>query len=559
MLYPKTNKSFIFSTVLLCTLAVSTPCQADDFDDFLNDESTEIFLRDNAPTPTDLCDPKLVASNLVQVGVIPILEQNLYLHTNELTNRSLLDYPIFLPRRWRGYTATFGFDFFWNKTNRMYFTQNSSAISSYLNIGESALLDAVTNTLEQADRFGFVPAGFAQPARFVPLFRNFTVEQRRLGLMFHAEKRFQKIFLYCFVPLYYIERNMFASEIEQEAITAVFGRLDQESQDKFGKDHVVSDKFGLGDTRLSIDFQIKDSPMWGYNLGFFATFPTAFAIAKNINGSSFDKVTCPPKVDILETWCNGTSPELEQRDAAAKSVETVLFGALDNFAANVLDTPLGNGGHVGLGFATQLDSHLHTIIARPWANALDFSSRISLEYLIPSTKSRMFLLSDRSAGFQALGLDESTSLVVSKAEASDAYSKAILDFCDQQITEILFPTVLNARVHPGFIFRYTGKTYHDSDRWYFALGNDFWLQSKEKLTNLDIPQGCFVATGCKDIFNVSAAQKPVAYQGKTWGTVAYKVLRHDIDWILSLNMDTTWLNSGIGADYTISVGFETHF
>lgn len=551
MLYRKTNKSFIFSGILLYACTISSPALADDVDDFLNidDDSTEAFFRENPPTPTDLCNPQLITPLIVQFGVIPILEENLYLRTNELNNRSLLDLPIFLPSRWKGYTSTYGFSFFANITHRMHFTQNSSAISSYLNIGQSPLLDAISSSFEKVTNL--LPGNLLQPARVLPLFRNFTVEQRRIGMMFHAEKRFQKIFLYCFVPIYYIERNMFASEIEQEALTEVFGRLDQESEDKMAKQHLVSDQFGLGDTRLSIDFQIQDSPMWGFNLGFFTTLPTAFAFKKGINGSTFEKIACPKSIDILDIVCRGTSPDVEQKDAVLKELEVFGFQALDNLAANVLQTPLGNGGHVGLGFAFQVDSHLRNFIKRSWANAIDFRSRISLEYLIPTTKKREFMVLNRAAAFEALGLDESPSIIISNAEYDSAYAAKLLNFFDQQITQSLFPPVFSTRVHPGFIFRYTSKTFHDSDRWYFGLGNDFWLQSKEELTNLKGPAVCAL--------NIRAAQKPVAYQGKVWGTVAYKVLRDDIDWILSFNIDETYLKSGIGADYTIALGFEAHF
>jgi len=562
MLFPKTRKTLIF-LLLWFVLPMSAPSHAMDdfefeFDNIINNDFNDTFLQNKTPSSDNLCSPTLITPALIEFGIIPVLKQNFYVRTNELTQRSLLDYPIFLPRRWTNYTGTYGFDLFWNKTNRMYFSQSSSNISSYLNIGPSALIDALSDAHAKiAPIFPLIAA--YNPEKLAPLFRNFTVEQRRIGLMFHAEKRVKKVFFYLFVPIYYIERNMFASEIEQEALALTFGRLDQQSQDTFAKNHLVSDQFGLGDTRISADFQIKDSEQWGFNLGFFMTLPTAFAFQKNIQGSTYHKTACPPKLDILNLACEAQGSQ-QQKDAAIAQATNFAFKALDNLAANILQTPLGNGGHVGLGFALQTDSYLRNFIKRPWAEAISYRSRVSLEYLFPNTKTRYFLLNDRSACFEALGLNNAESLVKTNTQNDEAYATAVLNFIDQQISQEFFPPAFSVKVHPGFIFRSTSKAFHEGDHWFFALGNDFWLQSKEELNRFRPAGDCKTAcTINADDYKLHAAQKPVAYQGKIWGTVAYKVLRNDVDWALSFNIDQTYLKSGIGADYTIALGFDAHF
>jgi hypothetical protein len=562
MLLPKTRKSLIF-VLLLFVLPMSMPCRAEtddfDFDLFLEDDGNKRFIDDNPPIASNPCDPKVISMALVDLGLIPVLQENFYARTNELTQRSLLDYPIFLPRRWTNYTSTYGFDLFWNKTNRMYFSQSSSNISSYINIGPSALLDALSNAHAELTRIAPLIAAY-NPEKIAPLFRNFTVEQRRIGFMFHAEKRIKKVFFYMFLPIYYIERNMFASEIEQEALTLTFGRLDQQSQDTFAKNHLISDQFGLGDTRMSVDFQIKDSPEWGFNLGFFMTLPTAFAFKQGIEGSTYHKTGCPPTLDIENLACQGIQGTQEQKDAAIAQALDFGFKALDNLAANILQTPLGNGGHVGLGVALQTDSYLRNFIKRPWAEALNYRSRVSLEYLFPNVKTRYFLLKDRSGCFEALGLNNAQSLIASNVGNNDAYATSVLNFFDQQIAQEFFPPAFSVKVHPGFIFRSTSKAFHEGDHWFFALGNDFWLQSKEELNRFRPTGDCKTASKINaDDYKLHAAQKPVAYQGKIWGTIAYKVLRNDVDWALSFNVDQTYLKSGIGADYTIALGFDAHF
>lgn len=553
MLSLKKYTSFTFLIAAYCALSFTPFIRTDDFDDFLNDESTEDFLDHTTFTRNTSLGPKEIVPILVEIGIIPILKENFYLCTNELRNRSLLDLPIYLPRRWPTYSTTVGMDLFWNKTDRMFFTETSSAISSYLNIGRTSLLQALTTSYEQLHQIGLTPDTPLTPERVFPLLRNFTVEERRAGAMFHAEKRIEKIFLYAFMPMYYLERNMFATEREQEALERAFGRLDQASQDDFAKQHLISDKFGIGDTRFSLGFQLKDNDFWGVNLAFFTTLPTAFAFAKGINGSTFKKTTCPPHVDIVDLVCKFQSTD--QKDAALQELKDFSLKALDNLSANILEAPLGNGGHLGLGFAVQTDTHVNNFINRPWADALHVRGRVSLEYLLPKTKPRYFLetMESKCAKFDALGLDRAPNIISSEAEHNEAYAQQVLCFFQQQLTQEFFPFTFNTKVHPGFIFRWTSRTYHEGENWYFALGNDFWCQSKEKLTDIEIPKECNIE------LDVKAARKPIAYEAKVWGTLAYKVLREDINWILSLNMDQSYANSGIGKSYTVSLGLEAQF
>ena len=171
-----------------------------------------------------------------------------------------------------------------------------------------------------------------RPPIILPLFRNFTVEQRRIGLCFMPKKELTSYFYIALSLIYYIERNMYASEIEQEALTLVFGRLDEATQNMLAKKHLISDKFGLGDTRLSIDFKSK-TLIWGFNLGFFTTIPTAFAFKRDIEGSTFDKMAWPPQLDILNFYAK----QLRVAEKRKRPLWLNLgFGikALDNLSAN---------------------------------------------------------------------------------------------------------------------------------------------------------------------------------------------------------------------------------
>lgn len=553
---PTSRFSFLKYTLLSLCIAGHGALHTDALDMLLDDDqATFDFLEDQGHQfkQGNPADPQTIASILVDLGIVDILQQDLYLHTNELNNRSLLDYPIYLPHRWKNRQTTIGLDWFWNKTDRMFFTRKSGAIGSYLNLTGTTMLQALTTSFEKLKSLGLEPDSPFEPARILPLLRNFTIEQRRVGALFHAEKRYQKLFLYALCPVYYLERNLFATEDEQVALEDAFGKTDQAAAMDFAEKHLISDAFGIGDTRLSIDFQIIDKPIWGLNLGFFTTLPTAFAFKNGLKGSHFKKNPCQPKLSFTDIFSNFTCPDKAAKEQTIQDLKNIALGSLDEFSAITLDSDLGNNGHVGLGFAVQTDTHLRDMIKRNWAEHVDFRSRLSLEYLFSSKEKRCYIEKSDCEKFEALGLNRATSIIVDQIENDETYAKEVLRFLEIQAIEKLFPFVITTRVHPGFIFRWTSRIFHEGERWYVALGNDMWVQGKEKLTDLELPQNF------STVLDIQKAQKPIAYQNKAYGILGYKVRRENTDWILSLSIDQSYYNYGIGKDYTVSFGFEAHY
>ena len=98
MSFSKIRKSLLF-LLLLFALPATMPCCAMDDDEFENlindDQANEDFLVNNPnirSSSTDMCSPQYLALSLVNFGIIPILQQNFYLRSNEFTQRSLLDF-----------------------------------------------------------------------------------------------------------------------------------------------------------------------------------------------------------------------------------------------------------------------------------------------------------------------------------------------------------------------------------------------------------------------------------------------------------------------------------
>ena len=70
----------------------------------------------------------------------------------------------------------------------------------------------------------------------------------------------------------------------------------------------------------------------------------------------------------------------------------------------ILETPMGNGGHFGLGVFARNRSPLTSFIKQDWARRVVMRSFISLEYLFPATEWRSFRIPVNEALFNARDL-----------------------------------------------------------------------------------------------------------------------------------------------------------
>src|SRR5204863_7585346 len=125
-----------------------------------------------------------------------------------------------------------------------------------------------------------------------------------------------------------------------DEIAAEFGfnteELDQEFQDHF----LVSDKAGIGDTRIEFDATVYESKTSSIRAGFLATIPTAFSFKNGLKGNSFKKTAClPPAHLIEELFCIALSDKAEDVKVAESIALVRVFGlgALERLSVNLLD------------------------------------------------------------------------------------------------------------------------------------------------------------------------------------------------------------------------------
>ena len=517
----------------------------DDPFDFLDDEDpfiAEFLDTVGAEQLTRQVDPIGIIDLLNGIGAVNLLLEDFFLRTNVLNKRSPLDEPIFEPDR-----AKFPDDWiigahvFVRKTDRANFTSDSTNLKSYLALKEPTLLDLLQNSIDKLRDLLNDPLLNIDFRKVFSLFENMTVEERRGGFMFHLTKKQHDMTFRFFVPIYYRERNFFLRKKEQKAVEAEFGVLEKKEQERFQKAHFISDKFGIGDSRFEFDVKVIKRPSFSLRIGGQATIPTAFTWGKRLKGSSFPRPSTFPVFDFDELFELAQKKTPENTERAFTLLSNFGLGALDRIAATLLDTKLGNDGHIGLGIYLRGKTPLSTFINQPVAQHIKLTNRISVEYLTPANEKRFYINKINSKEFE-------------KRDFKDNY-KAVenLTFLEEQFVKKFFLRAFNTKIQPGVIFRWTSKAHYQGRKWGWNLGTDLWVQDKDKFRSIKAPD-----TALNEI-DITKAKPPMARQSKVFGSIVYKLNRPKKTWYFSVNGDTTLNRRGIGQDYALSFNFETSF
>jgi hypothetical protein len=384
--------------------------------------------------------------------------------------------------------------------------------------------------------------------RLIDLFKTFTVQERRLGLMIGGKTKFDRWHFHIMAPWYYLERNHFVDLAVQEDLEAlmadIFGapktpeeaELALKRQHQFEDDYLISDKFGIGDTRIYCDYPIIKNKYLSTRLGFLATIPTAFAMKKGLKGSNFKRVQFPQSLNLQELIDAAIAANTNGQPVADVQALGYALDVLSNFSAMVLESPMGNGGHLGLGGYFRNRSPLSLFIKQDWARRVYMRSFMSLEYLFPATEWRSFRVPVQEALFNERNLSETDNQTVINSN---------YEFILQQLNDRLFPKALQATVHPGFIFRWSSQFIYEGNYHGFSFGTDTYVRNKESFSHID------ATPLTKRIIDIDTARNPISYQSKVCASVFWKIEKPDKLWTIALMGDYTFMNTGIGADFSL--------
>ncbi len=467
------------------------------------------------------------------INLVAILQEDIYKKTSgPVTIRSLLDLPSLTPDYFYNNYWTITAEFFFNYSPKVYFTENSPFLRSYIDLNNQNVINELANV-------EFINADIPG---ILGLFSTIKLRQYRAGLMVGFVRHWENWALCGRIPLYYLLEHFFLTDEEIARIqnnpffaSDPAGPATSQSDEvmRFGLRHLVSDKIGVGDTRLSFLGHLVKNECHDLWFGLQTTIPTAQAFERGIIGGEFSPDMPIPPFNLQHFFnvyfCNNDIPALNNAVLLREGTD-FLVDVLDRLSTILINTPMGNGKHFGLG--PELNWRYY------YNDYFSMHTYASIQAYTPHRENRFYLIEKTESDFDRNWRDP-------------AMAGENLALLNQLIVETLFPIGVRTTVSPGVRFQMNSQVMYKCEHWDLSLGFDYWITGHDRQSAL-LPIVPF------DLPIVqSKANRPAAQQGKVFASVGYygNIDRSscETDWYACLNMDATVFNQGIGQSYTIGV------
>lgn len=467
-----------------------------------------------------------ILNTLINLNILNVLQDDLYLKTFTVLKRPVQTLPVFnlyhtdyTCQNWMLRLNLFG-----NKTDDAFFANDCPFINSFVNITNPNLLKFIES----------LPLSQLPFAQIINIFSQIKKEERRAGLMIQGLKNFNDLSLEFTIPLFYDERNYFLNSQERQQLESFFPVQGQENKDREYRKHIISDKFGFGDARIKLGYLVLNNENIAVKFGLQTTLPISFAFKKGLLGSNFTKLTkqVKPQFSFINIF------DLIDTNLAELKTQAVDFAmqAADRLSAMVLDSPLGNHRHFSLG--AFLEPQLRI------CDGLALKAISYIEYFFSANETRFFIQQKNPADFEKSKYEKII------ASGNEAAAGAAIEFLDQQVIATFFPKILCAQVTPGFMFQFSIGPQIRLREWDILIGYDFWYQQKERIDFVfDAPNN----------LEINKATKPKAIQNKIFLKVEYNKLEPNRDWSIGVGFEHALTSKGIGRDFSATAGFTFNY
>ena len=466
-----------------------------------------------------------------------ILQNPLYYRSNPPMRRNIIDNPIFQQFVERGnHGQNFSFKPFITQTFKEYFYDTRSNINYYIDMNQNEL-NAQVDLLTQIEDLDFdFPV-----TNVLGLFNTIFLEERRAGAMFEYVKSTETWTLSGRFPFYYGEHNLNMPPEDQEKVqqNPFFGNSDFD-EITFAREHLISDQLGFGDLRINFEHLFIDTHKQVFSAGIRGTIPTAFAIKKGLYGTNFNVYAPAPTFDLYtDLLLPGMSTPPDQNIPLVQQNVQALGDAIINRLATILvQTPLGNNHHLGIGVFTH--------------NKMIFSERISLsgllsaEILLPAKEQRFFIINTPLSAFNAFDWADTS--------AATGQLSAKLDFLNQQFINKFFPQRYEVSVFPGFIIQSTSALTYRGRRLEITGGTDLWWHTDERFLTIDAPK----EIKNQGIINKSTSKQGYGYQSMLWFSLEKK-FKPGSSWKFGLRAEVTANSFGVGEEWGACILIQKFF
>lgn len=519
----------LFTLLALLLICIPTLGSEGIFDDIeLNDEVGSIDSHHSVQEDTRLPkDQTLTALTSFNAHKALSPDTEIYRHTHQPISRSPHDLPLVQyftvahDDNSSLYVAPF-ISSVWSQS----FTPQSTELKSYLNL-------EVPNIIQIIDDYEFLDFNVLD---ILKLFHSIKVQEHSLGFMGRWAVTQDGWTHTISIPFTYVINNFYLTPEEQKRI-AEHPKFQQFTGDifEFTRQHCISDRIGIGDTKLSIERLLYDTYRGSWSLGVEATIPTAFAFKKGLIGTHFDAQKAAAQLDLYNDVLDPFLSNGANYTSIQEDVSIYGYAVMDRLATILLERTMGNNYHWALGGFTRSQLNFN--------DKFSLVSKMSLDVKLPAVNKRFFSVQATQAEFDQFDWDDNTTKIDEK-----------MDFLNNQVQNLFFPHMYFSTVFPGITFHSTTclKRQVDAGRWSPSIGFDTWFNSSEHFLDINAPKQILLR------INEEKYRRKGAFTSAIY--LAFERPAYELSpWSFSCKTYASLVNAGFGDAFGISFGFEKNF
>lgn len=521
---------------LAVVLLLMLPSLAADIIDFPSDDLDYLLeLPENSPTRSSTNIE--VLDLILSLGLNEIMARDFFARTNSLNKRPIETLPLFwlIPKKCENLNWNVRGHLFGNINPKLFLSPSGTTLQDYLQLNEEFFegLDA--------DLFDVMTV-------LAPIAPG-KIQQRRFGVMLQTFKQWHHWSLEALAGLMYDERNYYYTPEETALIESTFqsennsaktpGSGPGDNFDPIIRDHFVSDKLGITDLQFKLRHPYYIDNHWYFNVGIIGTIPTAFALKNGLYGANFVDRSTRPDVSIKQLIDLYQSCKDDKDQTACQNLETIFknvaFQSLDRLGENLLQTPLGNSGHFGLGLLFEPQYQYNNYVNVPCS--------ISFEYLFPVSENRFFIYNKDPGRFTDAALD---------AGGDEEKAREILNFLSTQIINTIYQEKRWIAVRPGFTCQFQIAPELRVNDCLITIGYDFWFRQAEQLGMFKNPTD---STQLNTRLNApfSSCQQDIFLK------ICHKKINRTYDRYIGLGLEQSVMARGLSKDFSATLVFEINY
>jgi hypothetical protein len=473
---------------------------------------------------------------LVATDIIPVFAENLYVHTYALTNRPIFTLPALSNNLNTNQNCSgLTFNIFCNYTPGIYTNKIDNYLNDYIQFAGSNLFQKIeSNPLIAQSEL---------PFSILEQFRNFTINQYRIGTLITANYIFNNNFRFEIgIPLVYQLRHY---NLPEESIIEIkrYNLFDQSPNTNSSNiyKYVVGDTIGFEDGFIRAGW-VKNTKCAEVESGFLFVIPTGASFKTGIIGQDFRQYDVDPDVNYAELLAMIGADKVPQ--FVREKAQEVGIATAYRLSAMVLNQPLGQESKGGIGLYQKGSYHLEEHCYLEWLvqGAYQFE-RSALRYYITQKDKKLYNNTIYEKLLEEWADDPTPELCDKICDA--------VNFINKSITNTLLPQPQKTCLYSEGWYQAQFVAHADYQCWHAILGLDWWFRAKPYVELCDNQIQRYNKCASYVYFNqyqLKLVGGIGGYFDECWGEVSA--------W---LKFDQTMIRQGIGADRTINLQIDIGF